>query len=132
MTQPTTLHAVICDAIRSRAWSEGGLAGVFLNRHREILLIVEIGEGTRHVDELFLRHLVDVVTDVGVADVVFAVMRTSGRPSRIDKLLWRELSERLAGTTTRLHDVIVVGENRSCSAATNRAHSSALTAADAQ
>jgi DNA repair protein RadC len=132
MTQPATPHAVICDAIRLRAWSDGDLAGVFLNRRGEILLIVAIGEGTRHVDELFLRHLVEVVTDIGVADVVFAVMRTSGQPSRIDKLLWRELGGRLAGTTTRLRDIMVIGESRWWSAATNRAQSLALTSADAR
>lgn len=120
MTQLPTPYGAICDAVRCRDWSDGGLLSIFLNRERRILLTIEIGEGTRHVDELFLRHLVAVVTDIGVADVVLAVTRAAGRPTRVDKLLWRELSARLAGTTTGLLDVMVVGESRWWSAASGR------------
>jgi DNA repair protein RadC len=132
MTQPATPYAAICDALRARAWSDGGLLGVFLNRQRRILLTIEIGEGTHHFDELFLRHLVAVITDIGVADVVFAITRTNGRPTRVDKLLWRELGERLDGAATALLDVIVVGESCWWSAATGGSQSLARTSADAR
>jgi hypothetical protein len=44
------------------------------------------------------------------------VVRANGRPTRVDKRLWHELSARLADTTTRLLDVIVVGETTRWSA----------------
>jgi hypothetical protein len=132
MTKPATPYAAICDTLRCRGSSDGALLGVFLNRRRQILLTIEIGEGMHHVDELFLRHLVAVITDIGVADVVFAVTRDNGRPTRVDKLLWRELGERLDGTATALLDVIVVGESRWWSASSGRAQSSARTSADAR
>jgi hypothetical protein len=121
MTPPPLPYAEISDALRRRECSDGALVGVFLDRHRRILLTVEIGEGTHHLDELFLRHLVAVVTDVGVGEVLFAVARTAGRPARVDKVLWRELGARLAGTATALVDLIVVGETRWWSAASGRA-----------
>jgi hypothetical protein len=132
MTKPATPYAAICDALRCRGSADGALLGVFLSRQRRILLTIEIGEGTHHPDELFLRHLVAVITDIGVPDVVFAITRTDGRPTRVDKLLWRELSDRLEGTTTALLDVVVVGEISWWSAATGRAQSLARTSAEAR
>jgi hypothetical protein len=120
MTPLLTPHDAICDEVRRRAQPEAGLLGVFLDTGHHIVLCVEISEGTADVDELFLRHLVAVVADVGVAAVVFAVARWTGRPMRVDRVLWRELSERLAGSATRLLDVVVVGEDCRWSAATGR------------
>jgi hypothetical protein len=82
--------------------------------------VVDIKEGTAYVDELFLRHVVMLISDIGVAGVRLVVSRTSGRPTRIDRLLWRELSSRLAGGDTTLLDVLVVGEQSWWSAVGNR------------
>lgn len=120
MTQLPTPYGAICDTVRCGDRSDGALIAVFLNRERQIVLTIEIGEGTGHVDELFLRHLVAIVTDIGVAEVIFAVSRAPGRPVRVDKLMWRELGARLAGSTTSLLDVIVVGDGRWWSAASGR------------
>jgi hypothetical protein len=94
----------------------GALLAVFLDERRTVLLTIGFDEGTQHVDELFLRHLVDIVTDIRVAAVAFVVVRANGRPTRVDKRLWHELGARLADTTTRLLDVIVVGETTRWSA----------------
>jgi hypothetical protein len=117
MTRFPAPYDAICDDVRRRGRPDGALLGVFLNRERRIVLTTEVSEGTHHVDELFLRHLVSLVTDIGVAEVAFAVARSTGRPTRIDKLLWREMVSRLGNGPTSLLDLIVVGEDRWWSAA---------------
>lgn len=99
---------------------DGGLLGVFFDAAECVVLTAAVSEGTDDVDELFLRHLVAMVSDVGVAAVAFAVVRAAGKPSRIDKRLWRELSARLATLPTELLDVVVVGETSSWSAAASQ------------
>jgi DNA repair protein RadC len=103
----------VCAALAEHpgAWTDGALRAVFLDARGAVVLTVDIEEGTGHVDELFLRHLVTVVSDLAVAAVVFASLRASGRPSRVDKLLWRELSARIHDRTTLL-DLLVVGDGR--------------------
>jgi DNA repair protein RadC len=98
----------------------GGLLGLFLDAAGRVALTTVVSEGTDDVDELFLRHLVAMVADVGLAAVVFAVARASGKPSRVDRRLWRELSSRLASLPTELLDVVVVGESSSWSAAVSQ------------
>jgi DNA repair protein RadC len=120
MTDTPTPYGAICEEVRRRDRADGALLVVFLDGGCRIVLTVEVGEGTGHVDELFLRHVVMLTSDVGVAGVVFAVVRSSGRPTRIDKLLWRELSGRLAGATTSLLDLAVVGKLSWWSAASGR------------
>jgi hypothetical protein len=97
---------------------DGSLTAVFTDVAGRVVLRVEIGEGTTNVDELFLRHLVMLTADVGVPGVRFVICRPDGRPTRIDKLLWRELQVRLADSTTQLLDVVVVGESSWWSAKT--------------
>jgi hypothetical protein len=120
MTRLLATHDAIRHELDSRSQPEGGLLGVFLDATGRIVLCVEIGEGTRDVDELFLRHVISIVEDIDVAAVVFAVSRRLGRPTRVDKLLWRELAERVTTTSSRLLDVVVVGEHQMWSAATGR------------
>jgi DNA repair protein RadC len=125
MLEPMTPLPVPRDAIAAelhrRGQPDGALLAVFLDDRHRIVLWVEISEGTHDVDELFLRHLVTIVGDLGLAAVAFGVTRVSGRPRRVDRLLWRELDHRLAGSATRLLDVIVVGADRQWSAARGRA-----------
>lgn len=130
MTATPTPYDAICAAAMAHHGerADGALRAVFLDRRRTVLWAIGFDEGTRHVDELFLKHLVAIVTDLRLAVVVFAVLRATGRPTRIDRLLWRELSLRLADTTTHLLDVVVVGEGRRWSAA----HSLAFTSAAAR
>jgi hypothetical protein len=130
MTETPTPDDAICAAVDRHHGdhSDGALLAVFLDRRGTVVLTVGFDEGTSDVDELFLRHLVAIVGDIRVAEVVFAVVRASGRPTRIDKLLWRELTVRLAGATTSLRDVIVVGERQRWSAASGRTASVARAA----
>jgi DNA repair protein RadC len=118
MTDSTFPSDEICAAAleHHNDGAAGALLAVFLDERRTVLLTIGFDEGTQHVDELFLRHLVDIVTDIRVAAVAFVVVRANGRPTRVDKRLWHELSARLADTTTRLLDVIVVGETTRWSA----------------
>jgi hypothetical protein len=111
MTLSGVRPQAVCAAARRHdaGGPEGALRAVFLDHRGAILLTVGFDEGTDHVDELFLRHLVATVDDLAVPAVVFAVMRRSARPTRIDKLLWRELGRRLASGPTRLLDVLVIG-----------------------
>jgi hypothetical protein len=110
------------DAIVSRADTpaEGALFAVFVDTDGRVLTTVEVGEGTRHVDELFFRHLVTLVDDLRLDAVVFVVCRSAGRPRRVDRLLWRELDRRLACAHTRLVDLMVTGTDRLWSASTGR------------
>jgi hypothetical protein len=106
---------------RSAGRPEGSLTAVFVGPDDRVVLQVDISEGTAYVDELFLRHVVMLISDIGVAGARLVVSRATGRPTRIDRLLWREISSRLAGSdTTTLLDVLVVGEQSWWSAAGNR------------
>lgn len=102
------------------AGAEGSLTVVFVGDDDRVVLRVDIGEGTATVDELFLRHLVMLTADVGVPEVVFVVRRADARPRRVDRKLWRELSTRLAGGTTSLQDLVVLGETEWWSASLGR------------
>jgi DNA repair protein RadC len=118
MTKTTAPYDAICAAVLERNIGvEGALHAVFLDARHAVLLTIDFDEGTGHVDELFLRHVVAIVNDIRVAAVVFAVRRCAGRPTRVDKLLWRELSARLADGPTAVLDVVVVGESRRSSVA---------------
>lgn len=88
---------------------DGALIALFVGASGDIVLRVEISEGTSNVDELFLRHLVMLTADVGVPEVAFVIGRGDGVPRKVDRRLWRELSRRLTGSTTALLDVAVVG-----------------------
>jgi hypothetical protein len=125
MTKTPTPYDAICAAVARHHGdhTDGALLAVFLNRRGAVVLTIGFDEGTSDVDELFLRHLIAIVGDIRVADVVFAVIRATGRPTRVDRLLWRELTARLAGATTSLRDVIVVGEAQRWSAASGRTES---------
>jgi DNA repair protein RadC len=102
------------------AVAEGGLLVFFLDRAGVVILRVVLDEGTRHVDELFLRHLTALVADIDAAAVVLASVRVDGQPRRADRLLWREMQQRLADGHTALRDLLVVGDDRCWSAATRR------------
>lgn len=123
MATARTPYDAICAAAlrRHHDRSDGALLAVLLDHRHAVLLTISFDEGTRQIDELYLRHLVAVVSEVSVAAVVFVVLRGSGRPTRVDKLLWRELETRLAAEPTRLLDLIVIGEATRWSAATGRA-----------
>lgn len=99
---------------------EGSLTAVFSDARGREVLRVGFSEGTAHVDELFLRHVVMLTADVGVATVTFEVRRAAGRPTKVDRRLWQELVRRLADSTTALGDLVVVGEERCWSAASGR------------
>jgi hypothetical protein len=105
--------------------AEGALLAVFLDAHHTVLLTIGFEEATDHVDELFLRHVVAVITDIRVAAVVLAVLRTNGRPLRVDKVLWREVGARLDEAPTALLDVVVIGEHARWSAAQSLARTAA-------
>jgi DNA repair protein RadC len=120
MTPPPVPRDAIAAELVKRQQPEGGLLGVFLDDEHRIVLCVQISEGTSDVDELYLRHLLTIIGDLGLAAVAFVVTRTSGRPRRADRVLWRELDGRLTGSTTRLLDVMVVGVDRRWSAALGR------------
>ena len=66
---------------------------------------------TPAVDELYLRHLVDLICRFGLPGVVVAVTRRDGRVQRVDRRLGQELATRLASTPTHLRAVFVVGES---------------------
>jgi hypothetical protein len=113
------MNPAVLEAARS---IDGSLVAVFVDAAGNVVLPVDISEGMRNVDELFLRHLLMLASDVGVPGVIYVIRRASGRPARVDRLLWRELSRRLAGSTTALVDVIVVGDQGWWSAASGRGY----------
>ena len=105
---------------------DGALMLVFLDVHRRLLLTIDIDEGTRHVDELFLRHVTALVLDLALPAVVVVVARASGRAQRVDRTLWRELTARLSGGDTAVLDLVVVGDERWWSACLRRPGTAAL------
>jgi hypothetical protein len=88
---------------------DGELWLCFVDRHDAVVLCLAVAEGTHNVDELFLRHVVDVIRSIGTPQVVLAVHRADARPVRADRLLWRETCVRLADARVARVDLLVVG-----------------------
>jgi DNA repair protein RadC len=118
----TSRYAAIRDSVRCRvpAVADGGLVAFFLDAAGEVILRVVLDEGTRHVDDLFLRHLTALIAEIDAASVVLASVRSDGQPRRADRVLWREMRVRLADAHSVLADLLIVGEDRCWSAATRR------------
>jgi DNA repair protein RadC len=96
---------------------EGSLRIAFLDRRGQLLATTRITEGTGCVDELFLRHLVDEVVRMAAPGALVVVRRALGRPTRVDRLIWRELSRRVTGPAAVI-DLLVVGHDRRWSVGT--------------
>jgi DNA repair protein RadC len=116
------VYAAIRDGVHDRvpAVPEGGLVAVFLDATGAVILRVVLDEGTRHVDDLFLRHLTALVAEIDAASVVLASLRSDGQPRRADRMLWREMRERLTDAHSVLVDLLIVGDDRCWSAASRR------------
>lgn len=108
------------DILDSAHGPDGSLTVVFVDDAERVILRVDIGEGTSHIDELFLRHLVMLTADVGVPGAAFVVRRHDVRPKRSDRRLWRELSARMAESSTRLIDLVLVSDKEWWSAVSGR------------
>lgn len=108
------------DILDSAHGPDGSLTVVFVDADERIILRVDIGEGTSHIDELFLRHLVMLTADVGVPGAAFVVRRADVRPKRSDRRLWQELSTRLSESSTKLVDLVIVSDDAWWSAASGR------------
>jgi DNA repair protein RadC len=115
-------YAAIWDGVRCRvpAVADGGLLAFFLDAADIVILRVALDEGTRHVDELFLRHLTALVNEIAASSVILASVRADGVPQRADRLLWREMRQRLSASHSVLSDLLVIGDDRCWSAATRR------------
>jgi hypothetical protein len=113
-------HAIITEVRDLAALLEGALLAFFLDESGQIILKVALDEGTRHVDELFLRHLLALVAEIEAPTVVLASVRAAGHARRIDRLLFQEVQRRLTGTPSTLADLLVVGPDRCWSAAGRR------------
>jgi hypothetical protein len=96
---------------RAAAGPEGALWVAHIDRRGDVVMVLAIDEGTRCVDELFLRHLVDVVDRVGLPAAMLAVSRADGRPQRVDRRLRRDLDQRLRDSATELLGMWAVGES---------------------
>jgi hypothetical protein len=116
------VYDAICDEVRTVApvVLDGGLLAFFLDGSAQVILKVALDEGTRHVDDLFLRHLSALVAEIDAATVILASIRANGQPRRADRLLWREMQRRLATSDSVLADLLVVGPDWCWSAATRR------------
>lgn len=68
-----------------------------------------------HMDELMLRQLTKILTQVGAAEVLLVSLRRSGRPRPVDRATWEQLSARI-GPAPDLLDLLVVGTRTSWSA----------------
>lgn len=102
---------------RWRDGRDGDLMLVFCHDDGTPILTLDVDEGTRHVDELFLRHVTGLVDDLRLPAVVPVVLRRDGRPLRSDRRLWHELRHRLADRATALAGFLVVGDTAWWSAA---------------
>lgn len=113
-------YDLLCDEVRDR-WRDGvdgDLMLIYLDACGVPLLTLDVDEGTRHLDELFVRYVVMLIVDLRLPGVVVAVPRRVGRPTRSDRGLWRELRKNVAGDDrTQLVDLVVVGDQQWWSAA---------------
>jgi DNA repair protein RadC len=115
-------YTAVWDAVRCRvpAVADGGLVACFLDAAGTVILRVVLDEGTRHVDELFLRHLTALINEIAAASVILASVRADGVPQRTDRVLWREMRQRLEASHSVLSDLLVIADDRCWSAATRR------------
>ncbi|HEX3907533.1 MAG TPA: JAB domain-containing protein [Mycobacteriales bacterium] len=112
--------AIITEVRDLASLLEGALLAFFLDPSGQIILKVALDEGTRHVDELFVRHLLALIGEIEAPTVVLASVRPGGHARRIDRLLFQELQRRLTGTPSTLADLLVIGPDRCWSAAGRR------------
>jgi DNA repair protein RadC len=98
----------------------GGLLAYFLDASNRVVLRARLEEGTRHVDELFLRHLTALVEEIDATRIVLVSVRYDGHPRPVDRLLWREMRRRLTQASSVLADLLIVGGDRWWSIATRR------------
>jgi hypothetical protein len=112
--------AIITEVRHLADLPEGALLAFFIDGSGQIILKVALDEGTRHVDELFVRHLLALIGEIEAPIVVLASVRGGGRARRIDRILFQELQRRLTATPSVLADLLVVGPDRCWSAAGRR------------
>jgi hypothetical protein len=113
-------QAIIAEVRGLAALLDGSLLAFFLDGSGQVILKVALDEGTRHVDELFLRHLLALVAEIEAPTVVLASVRQAGLARRTDRVLFQQLQLRLSGTQSALADLLVVGRDRCWSAASRR------------
>lgn len=108
----------IADDVRARAQprDEGSLWLVLFDDPGGAPVVSAAIEGAMdHMDDLMLRQLTKILTQVGAAEVLLVIPRRSGRPRRVDRTLWEQLTARI-GSATDLLDLLVVGSRTSWSA----------------
>jgi hypothetical protein len=99
---------------RAKHSCDGSLWLAHLDGDGNVVLVEMLQEKVEPApDELFLRHIVDQIGRLALPGVAVAVTRKDGKVQRVDRRLRRELSRRLAETTTALVAVFVVGESAS-------------------
>jgi hypothetical protein len=103
---PDEVASAIGDRLGPAA--EGSLWLAFIARRGGLALCAPVTEGTQHIDELFLRDLAGLIRTFDVPGVVLVVHRASGRATRADRLLWRELRLRLGESRATRLDLLVV------------------------
>jgi DNA repair protein RadC len=96
--------------------AEGALRVVYLDANGRIVHVAPVAEGAHSADEFFARYLADLVSSLDSAAAVLLVMRSSGRPARIDRALWHAATARVALRSTQLLDLVVAGPDRYWSA----------------
>ena len=100
---------------------DGSLWVAHLRDDDVVALVVKVQElMTGSLDELFLRHVVDVIGRLGLPGVLVAVARRDGRVRRVDRRFRHELERRLADTPTRFRGLFVVGPSASRAVTTTR------------
>jgi hypothetical protein len=111
------------EALADRAAADlaGSVWLAHLDCDEQVVLVVKVQEPIRPaLDELFLRHVVDVIRRLALPGVVVAVTRPDGKVQRVDRRFRRELCSRLAETETELVALFVVGESASRAVTTAR------------
>lgn len=108
----------IADGVRarSRPSDEGSLWLVLFDKPGGLPVVSAAIEGAMdHMDDLMLRQLTKIISEVGAAEVLLVIPRRSGRPRPVDRTTWEQLSARI-GAATELLDLLVVGSRTSWSA----------------
>jgi hypothetical protein len=95
---------------RMRADDDGGLWLVFFDPTGVQLLCLGVEEGMHCADELFRRHLIELIRHVDAHRVVLAIHRPDGRPRRIDRMVWQDLTRRLQDEWPNQVDLLIVGD----------------------
>jgi hypothetical protein len=89
--------------------AEGAARLLFVSPPSDVRCTVEVGEPVVTVDDLFVRHVVQLIEQFATTWVLLVCARANGRTKRCDRRLTRQVIDTLAAGPIRCLGFVVIG-----------------------